>query len=260
MSLLKTEKCPICGVSVKPFEKVVAKYNGKHLCKACANKLSSSGVNLISLKNNGLDELQKIVGTSNELQENRRFKMSQFNITKNLGGFLYVDEGNKKIGIPLNSNVSEEFEVFDYSDIISYEIIEDGQTLATGGLGRALIGGAFFGLAGAIAGGTSKKIKSTCNKLQIKENINNMNRPTMYINLIESLNVKKSGSIYKSASSIAQDIISILEIISHENEVSKNSSSSDSIAEEIKKYKELLDIGAITQEEFDAKKKQLLQL
>ena len=82
----------------------------------------------------------------------------------------------------------------------------------------------------------------------------------MYINLIESLNVKKSGSIYKSASSIAQDIISILEIISHENEVSKNSSSSDSIAEEIKKYKELLDIGAITQEEFDAKKKQLLQL
>ena len=180
--------------------------------------------------------------------------MSQFNITKNLGGFLYVDEGNKKIGIPLNSNVSEEFEVFDYSDIISYEIIEDGQTLATGGLGRALIGGAFFGL------GTSKKIKSTCNKLQIKVNINNMNRPTMYINLIESLNVKKSGSIYKSASSIAQDIISILEIISHENEVSKNSSSSDSIAEEIKKYKELLDIGAITQEEFDAKKKQLLQL
>lgn len=72
--------------------------------------------------------------------------------------------------------------------------------------------------------------------------------------------MKKSGSIYKSASSIAQDIISILEIISHENEVSKNSSSSDSIAEEIKKYKELLDIGAITQEEFDAKKKQLLQL
>ena len=55
MSLLKTEKCPICGVSVKPFEKVVAKYNGKHLCKACANKLSSSGVNLIC-KLFGLEE------------------------------------------------------------------------------------------------------------------------------------------------------------------------------------------------------------
>ena len=34
----------------------------------------------------------------------------------------------------------------------------------------------------------------------------------------------------------------------------------DMTEKEIKKYKELLDIGAITQEEFDAKKKQLLQL
>ena len=31
-------------------------------------------------------------------------------------------------------------------------------------------------------------------------------------------------------------------------------------ADEIKKYKELLDMGAITQEEFDAKKRQLLNL
>ena len=33
-----------------------------------------------------------------------------------------------------------------------------------------------------------------------------------------------------------------------------------SFADELKKYKELLDMGAITQEEFDAKKKQLLGL
>ena len=35
---------------------------------------------------------------------------------------------------------------------------------------------------------------------------------------------------------------------------------STSNADEIKKYKELLDMGVITQEEFDAKKKQLLGL
>ncbi len=33
-----------------------------------------------------------------------------------------------------------------------------------------------------------------------------------------------------------------------------------SLADELKKYKELLDMGVITQEEFDAKKKQLLGL
>ena len=37
-------------------------------------------------------------------------------------------------------------------------------------------------------------------------------------------------------------------------------SGGDSSADEIKKYKELLDMGVITQEEFDAKKKQLLGL
>ena len=37
-------------------------------------------------------------------------------------------------------------------------------------------------------------------------------------------------------------------------------SSSPSPAEEIKKYKELLDMGIITQDEFDSKKKQLLNL
>ena len=33
-----------------------------------------------------------------------------------------------------------------------------------------------------------------------------------------------------------------------------------SVADELKKFKELLDMGAITQEEFDAKKKDLLGL
>ena len=39
-----------------------------------------------------------------------------------------------------------------------------------------------------------------------------------------------------------------------------NQESHQSNADELKKYKELLDSGIITQEEFDAKKKQLLGL
>ena len=40
----------------------------------------------------------------------------------------------------------------------------------------------------------------------------------------------------------------------------QQSSQQTSAADEIKEFKELLDMGAITQEEFDAKKKQLLGL
>ena len=63
---------------------------------------------------------------------------------------------------------------------------------------------------------------------------------------------------------IAQDIISSLEIITknykNQNTISTESSNSFSVADEILKFKQLLDSGIITKEEFDDKKKQLLGL
>lgn len=48
--------------------------------------------------------------------------------------------------------------------------------------------------------------------------------------------------------------------ISDDENISQESSNNASAADELKKYKELLDMGAISQEEFDEKKKQLLNL
>ena len=50
----------------------------------------------------------------------------------------------------------------------------------------------------------------------------------------------------------------IIDLIKNEPFEEKNSYNSNTKA--IKEYKELLDMGAITQEEFDAKKKELLGL
>ena len=50
------------------------------------------------------------------------------------------------------------------------------------------------------------------------------------------------------------------ELTKEEVDKKKNTNTVTSPVEEIKKYKELLDSGIITQEEFDAKKKQLLGL
>ena len=131
-----------------------------------------------------------------------------------------------------------------------------------------MIGGAVFGIAGAIAGGTSKKTKEICNKLEIKITTRNKDYPVVYINLINT-EFKKDGLIYKTASKSVQTILSKFMIISdqleqeangaHETQSAPvNSAPALSAADEIKKYKELLDIGAITQEEFDKKKKELL--
>ena len=48
--------------------------------------------------------------------------------------------------------------------------------------------------------------------------------------------------------------------LDHSKSKSAQGASAISSADELKKFKELLDMGVITQEEFDAKKKQLLGL
>ena len=74
---------------------------------------------------------------------------------------------------------------------------------------------------------------------------------------------KKDGFVYRGAKKEAEDIVAILASISAENEKNKESNNTlvnnDPIAE-IKRYKELLDGGIITQEEFDKKKQELLNL
>ena len=75
---------------------------------------------------------------------------------------------------------------------------------------------------------------------------------------------QKDGFVYRGAKKEAEDIVAILASISAENEKNKESNNTpivnnDPIAE-IKRYKELLDGGIITQEEFDKKKQELLNL
>lgn len=44
-------------------------------------------------------------------------------------------------------------EWLDFSDLLNYDLLEDESLVTSGGVGQALIGGALFGGAGAIAAG-----------------------------------------------------------------------------------------------------------
>ena len=55
-------------------------------------------------------------------------------------------------------------EWLDFSDLISYDLLEDDSLVTSGGVGQALIGGALFGGFGAVAGGITGK-KSRRKKL-----------------------------------------------------------------------------------------------
>lgn len=182
--------------------------------------------------------------------------VNSFKATKSIGSLMFIDEINKcfKIGN----------DIFDYANLLSYELLEDGQTITKGGLGRAVAGGLLFGGVGAIVGGVTggKKTKGVCTSMKIRITLKNAHTDTVYITLINT-ETKTNGFIYKTMQSSAQLCISALDIIADQNsteEMSNLESETVSSADEILKFKNLLDAGIITQEEFEAKKKQLLGL
>lgn len=196
-------------------------------------------------------------------------KLSEFNATKKIGSYIEFDEVKRQWLVPDGFfGGKKNPRIYSFDDIVEYELLEDGDTITKGGLGRALAGGILLGGVGAIVGGVTggKKSKSIINSLKIKITVNDFQNPTVYINFIKT-KTKADGFIYKTSYGAAQQILSALALIQKQNNNQQIESSSDeptnaavSQADEILKFKALLDSGVITQEEFDAKKRQLLNL
>lgn len=201
-----------------------------------------------------------------QVQKNSKIKLSkqvnnikEFNPTKKVGNYFYIDENKKQWVIPdgVFSEKIKKAHIYNYSDIVNFELIEDGNSIAKGGLGRAVVGGALFGGVGAVVGGITgkKKLKKTCSKLQIKITLNNLDKPAEYINLIMT-EFKKDSFVYQTAYKSAQEIMALLEIMTISDKLIDNPISN---TDEILKFKKLLDEGIITQEDFEKKKQELLK-
>ena len=155
--------------------------------------------------------------------------------------------------------------IYHYNQIVDFELLENGETVTKGGLGRAVVGGILFGGVGAVVGGVtaSRRARGVCRSLKIKITFRNSPNLTEYINFIDTETMTDS-SFYQIRYEDAQETLSALQLAVEqiENSVVAEPPTEHvaSDADEILKFKQLLDMGAITQEEFDAKKKQLLGL
>lgn len=184
-----------------------------------------------------------------------------FNPTKKIGDISF-DDNTMRFSIPKTKHTKE---IYHYDQIVDVELLEDGATVAKSGLGRAVAGGILFGGVGAIVGGVTggRKTKDVCKSLQIKITLRNSPVPAEYIKFID-FETKKSGIIYQSNIKLAQDTMSALQLAVDMAGVNTPEpqpvQTGVSAADEIRKYKSLLDDGIITEEEFTAKKKQLLGL
>lgn len=240
--------CAVCGKELGLLSGK-AKISDGAVCIGC---LSSAG---ISMLRNALSYNQQSI---KELVNARKVLVDKFSETKSVGTYIAVDENNKAFKIGRD--------IFTYDNLLSFELLEDGQSITKGGLGRAVAGGLLFGGVGAIVGGITggKKSKGVCNSMEIKISLKNAHTDVAYINFIAT-ETKTSSFVYKNAQYSAQNCITVLETIKDINQSDSDEYicgkvHNSSAADEIVKFKELLDQGIITQEEFELKKKQLLGL
>ena len=243
--------------------------DGNFICADCQKKLVVSPNNKITkeqLINMTSDDIKQRYNYVRSYLETNKDRVSAFVPTYKIGNYIWFDDDHKWFVLPTGtfSPKIDESNVFEYSDIIGFEAIEDGETITKGGLGKAIVGGALFGVVGAIAGGTSKKTKSTCTLMQVKITTRNKEYPLIYVDLIKGAEYKRKGMIYKASLNQLQEILSKFKIILDELENSSNAIQDNDErllpTDEIRRYKQLLNEGIITSDEFDKKKKELLGL
>lgn len=251
----KKEKCCICHISDGKYES-----QDGMICQECFSKCGRfvPVVGFSSLKTFHKEEIEDFIHQNKVALERQKNFQPSFKIDR------YAEFDDVSYLWRVNENSSGHMKVqpivWSYDNFENLEVIEDENDIIQGGLSSAVVGGALFGSVGAMVGGAvgKKTIKKEVKKLEIKIILRNSSIPEVRVILIQTP-TKSDSLAYKKAYDIVEQIVKKFTDIKNLRDVSHQRTEM-SPADEILKYKNLLDAGAITQEEYDAKKKQLLGL
>lgn len=183
--------------------------------------------------------------------------------------YLAIDPKNKRwvLVIP---NLPHPY-VYKFKELISYELVDDGETTYSSNTGKALVGGLLFGAAGAVVGAASKKkVKTTCKDMHIDLNINVIKSPMQVLQIINDAEISRDSELYKQKLAFAKNVMAMLAYIKENAEPSEpeethpeqkqleSQQRTGDIYAEIEKLHTLKEKGIITDEEFQKKKRSLL--
>ena len=259
MALFKKEICPVCGNLVKGMFNAKIK-DKQTLCTDCSSKIK-------------MDFSMLPFQTAEDIKEHLIYRernlelFNKFSVSKEIQcGTSYFREDDK-LGKwylaydkkPINPAL------FDYNEIIDYELTEDGEQVVKGGMGSAVAGGLLFGGVGAVVGSNvgKKTSRTVIKSMNLRISLNNKYKQQIDVDFLPpGMEVKIGSGIYGIYKAQANNAISFLDTLCSKANVTMSSirSAAVSSADEILKFKNLLDAGIITPEEFEAKKKELLNL
>lgn len=253
MGLFKNKSvCAICGGKAGILKTVIK--DGK-ICPDCRKKLSK---NIDGLKFKTVDDIKRHL----EYRKQNEAIFKNFNVTSKAGNRLFVDKGVRKFYVATDDKKCTP-DVFDFSQLVDYRIEEDGNSIKKSEVVSAIENGLLFGDAGAADEGLAdKKNNNMVRSLNIVLTVRSEWIKTVTIPIINT-EIQKGSKLYKLSKPIFESCISILDEIIRDSKlkaqtVPEGPSTPISASDEVLKYMSLLDAGAITQDEFDAKKKQLL--
>lgn len=175
-------------------------------CVDCGKHVSDKA---ISCPNCGCPIASTLKNSQLSILSSKPFKFEPDKSINYGNGKLLIDSKNKTFGIKRMFKT----DTYYFDDLIDYELYEDGSSITKGkGLATA-VGGATFGLLGALVGASGKrKSKPTCISMGINIYLNSYNSPRENIQLIAS-ETNKSSATYSNAQRIANDIIANLQYI-----------------------------------------------
>ncbi|MDR1891830.1 MAG: SHOCT domain-containing protein [Oscillospiraceae bacterium] len=204
-----------------------------------------------------------------------------FVVSRQVGTYIRIDAINKKWCIPKNTtrDGGKYPKIYDYGDLLEYELLEDNVSITKGGLGAAAVGGLLFGGAGAVVGSVvgGKKTKNKVKNMSIKLVLRNIDSPVDFIVFYSNSEFKTDSFIYKDFRRQASEVLALLAIITEESKApvaetvnpvrrpvrrplqqNEKPAQIESNTDQLLKLKSLLDSGALTQSEFDSEKAKIL--
>ncbi|GEM_PF-1339389 len=199
---------------------------------------------------------------SSETKLKEWLKANNFTVTLSVQNTL-IDENSKRWTV---YNFNGESKIYSFNDIVKVELDENGNKyVSQNGVLRAVVGSAIFGGVGAIVGATTATKSHTINSLNVIVYTSRISDPVITIPLIISP-VSDSSALYLRNRADAIKLMSMLNAIAMQNTSSnskpdeKAPEASLSAADELAKYKKLLDDGAISEEEYSTVKRKLLNI